>query len=231
MIQLNSQYATNIFSEARDAISSDPTRWHQAVGIDTEAVKRTGTPCPFGCGGEGTDRLHPMPSFDKDGAVCCRHEENRRYDGIEAFVASGKAADNAEAAKMLLELYGVSSSLPVAKPKAGSSKDWTYTDQKSNPLYQVTRIEYIEKGELKKRFIQKRYENGRYVAGLTAEQKQTGGVPLNWPELIRCQEETLFHCGRGKMLRLSYGTWIPCDNGQRGKRKRKAELGVVRSKS
>lgn len=100
---------TDIFQLVREAVRTDPHKWHRAVGIDTAVLMSgQGTPCPLGCHGAGTDRLHAATtnslSFDKDGAVRCRTED-KVYDAIDAYVATGKTATKLQAAQATLKLY------------------------------------------------------------------------------------------------------------------------------
>ena len=118
------------------------------AGIDAELLDGKHHPCPK-C--EGTDRFRMID--DTAGSIYCNQCFNENNGDSIAAVQWMRGITFQEALASIGEYLQLTPQ--SAKPKAGPSKEWFYTDQEGNPLYQVTRIEYIEKGELKKRFIQK----------------------------------------------------------------------------
>ncbi|MDR3110568.1 MAG: AAA family ATPase [Planctomycetaceae bacterium] len=192
---MNNSSKDNISVKIRDAIKSAPHRWHSLVGIDTDLKTQNGTACPFGCGGEGTDRLYKAQSFDTDGAVCCRHEGNKIYDAFEA-VKVKFGVDYPAAVKMLSELYAVDTAADdtaranKTTAKTSSSKrtvtqrrNWIYRNADGTPRYKVDRADYSDGA---KDCFQLRYDTatGSYVKGMTGVEL----VPLHQPEIVNNSE-------------------------------------------
>jgi hypothetical protein len=189
----------NLSVKVRDAIKFDPYRWHSIVGIDTDKLKTSkGSGCPFGCGGEGHDRLYKSKSFGVDGTVVCNKKcggVHGVFDAFAAVIETGKASDFNDAVKVLADLYNITAQpkTSTGKPKTSSSKktvtqkrSWIYENAAGTPHYKVDRVDYSDGT---KDCYQSRYDTATadYVAGMNGVEL----VPLYLPEIVNNPEKQI----------------------------------------
>ena len=160
--------------------------------IPVNKLDGKGHPCPHpNCPDNGgDDRFALLKSKD---AVHCRKCFNKKSGDCVAAIQWMQGVSFSEALRLIGNYLGAESQSAEPKNTVKTlAGEWTYTDEKGTPLYRVKRFEWMGNGVKKKSFVQEHYANGQYMPGLSDSLKQSGGVPLGLPDILKRKEEMLF---------------------------------------